>query len=270
MNRIFVNFISLVSLFLIVTSCGSSEDDPAPICESPPSVSIVSTTPTSTCDGQNGEIEVNGTGGTAPLEFSIDDTTFQQSTTFTNLEACSYIVTVRDAEGCTNTNTVEAVVAFADSDLNASSTITEDTECVGGNGIIEVNATGGSSPYEFDIGNGFSGQSTFSGLAAGDYQVIVRDAEGCTFTVNVSVNQGDTNTSYANDIEPIMLASCAIPGCHNGDNGEGNWTNFSEVQDKAEEIKTRTQDGSMPQTGSITDAEIALIACWVDEGAKDN
>ena len=89
----------------------------------------------------------------------------------------------------------------------------------------------------------------------------------------------DQVVSYADQVWPIIDTSCAIVGnggCHDGGNGPSrDWTVFANVQSHAVQIKdriTRTPgtSGYMPQIGSLTDDEIRLISCWVDQGAQDN
>ena len=54
-------------------------------------------------EGQDdGEIMTTASGGTQPYMFSLDGTNFQGSDTFTGLAPDEYIVTVKDANGCTN------------------------------------------------------------------------------------------------------------------------------------------------------------------------
>ena len=85
--------------------------------------------------------------------------------------------------------------------------------------------------------------------------------------------------SYASQVKPIIDTHCAIVGdggCHNGGNGETrDWRNFTNVQNHASEIKRRIHltpgsAGFMPKIGSITDEQIRLISCWVDQGAQNN
>ena len=89
----------------------------------------------------------------------------------------------------------------------------------------------------------------------------------------------DKVVSYADDVWPIIDTSCANignGGCHDGGNGpDRDWTVFSNVQSHAAQIKnriTRTPGtaGYMPQIGSLSDEEIKLISCWVDQGAQNN
>lgn len=83
--------------------------------------------------------------------------------------------------------------------------------------------------------------------------------------VNVSV-------SFETDVKPIIEMYCQInnSGCHGMNPDIPNWSIFSEVQSHAAIIKTKTRDRSMPKIGSLTQSQIDLITCWVDNGAKDN
>lgn len=89
--------------------------------------------------------------------------------------------------------------------------------------------------------------------------------EGCPETI-----------SFANDIKPIIDTSCALTGCHNGDNGaDRNWTVFNNFQSKRANVKDRITrppgtPGHMPAKGSLTTDQIQTIVCWVDQGGLNN
>ncbi len=92
----------------------------------------------------------------------------------------------------------------------------------------------------------------------------------------VEIDECGGTVSFASDVKPIVDTSCAITGCHNGDNGaDKNWTVFANFQSKSSNVKDRITrpagaDGHMPASGSITEDEIQTIVCWVDQGAKNN
>ncbi|MTI23050.1 hypothetical protein E1176_18615 [Fulvivirga sp. RKSG066] len=257
-------------IFLI--GCGGDSDDPAPTsCDNLPIVEVVSTSATSTCAATDGEIVLSGSGGAEPYEFSVDGgSSFQVSGDFLTLAAGTYTVLTKDSNGCIS-DEKQATVEASGSTLAASATATADTECVDNNGTIEVNVTGGEPPYQYDIGKGFVSNNSFVDLPPASYEVIIKDATGCAVSTTASVAKGDTGTSYQNQVKSIITANCAVSGCHNGDNGASrDWTNFERLQAAASQIKSRTQNGSMPPNGSLSEAEKTLIACWVDEGAKNN
>lgn len=82
--------------------------------------------------------------------------------------------------------------------------------------------------------------------------------------------------SFQNDVKPIINSSCALSGCHNGDNGaDKNWTVFTNFQGKRANVKDRITrppgtPGHMPAAGSITNVQIQTIVCWVDQGGLNN
>lgn len=82
------------------------------------------------------------------------------------------------------------------------------------------------------------------------------------------------NVSFQNEIKPILETNCIKSGCHNGDNGADlNWSVFANVQAKAQQIKIRTTNKTMPLDlvpDGLPDEQIKLIACWVNQGAKNN
>lgn len=58
------------------------------------------------CNNENGGININGTGGTAPLQYSIDGIAYQSSGVFNNLTSGKYTTYVKDANGCLTADTV--------------------------------------------------------------------------------------------------------------------------------------------------------------------
>ena len=88
------------------------------------------------------------------------------------------------------------------------------------------------------------------------------------------IDRCTTPVSFDAQIKPILETNCIKSGCHNGDNGTTlNWSVFANVQAKAELIKTKTTDKSMPADkapNGLPQEQIDLIACWVNQGAKNN
>jgi hypothetical protein len=81
----------------------------------------------------------------------------------------------------------------------------------------------------------------------------------------------DPAVLYSTTIAPLIANNC-MP-CHNGDGSipqAPNLTIYSSVQSNAELIKEVTQSRRMPKNGTLTNAEIAAIKCWVDNDALDN
>ncbi len=214
---------------------------------------------------EGGTITASATGGEGAVEFSINGTTFQTSGTFTGLTAGSYTVTAKDANGCVGTT---AATVGADENTVTFTTQLTDSGCGTSDGAISVSVTGGDGnyTYKFDEGN-FSSSSQKGSLAAGSHSVTVKDGSGCEVTENVSVLSG---VSYASSVKTIIDTECATSGCHVSGTGRQNFTVFATVQANAAGIKSRTQSGDMPRNGTLSQEEKDLIACWVDDGAKNN
>ena len=132
------------------------------------------------CFGErNGSIELSVSGGLPPYSYGWSNG--GSSPMVNGLPAGDYTVTITDAAGCEGVE--ELFVPQPDSALSASLRA-DDVSCFGQqDGRVSVEAGGGTLPYRYSIdGDFFSGSSTFLGLSAGDYQVAVRDANGCSFT----------------------------------------------------------------------------------------
>jgi gliding motility-associated-like protein len=144
------------------------------------------------CNGSSdGSITVVATGGTLPYSYSLGGGSPQTNAVFTNLSAGTYSILVNDAQGCQVTLN-QAVTEPTAVQLNQLSTT--NSTCNLPNGSLEVNATGGNSPYLFSINNFTSSQASglFSNISALTYTVEAQDANGCSSQINVVVN-GDNS-----------------------------------------------------------------------------
>lgn len=77
--------------------------------------------------------------------------------------------------------------------------------------------------------------------------------------------------SFKDNVQAIINTNCAISGCHNGSRGAASdYRNLSAIQARAQLVKTRVVNRTMPPSGELTNAQISAISCWVDQGALDN
>ena len=144
------------------------------------------------CNGSSdGLINVTATGGTQPYSYILGSGSPQTSATFNNLSSGSYSITVIDAQGCQVilNQSVTEPTAVQLTEINSTN-----SSCNLPNGGLEVNATGGISPYIYSINNFSTSQSTglFTNISALTYTVGVQDGNGCSAQINVVVN-GDNS-----------------------------------------------------------------------------
>lgn len=127
------------------------------------------------CDGAaDGSITISMIeGGLAPYEYSLNGVDFQTSNTFSGLEASSYNLTVRDANGH------EFTLVF----ILENPPALEITTNVDAN-TISISASGGTGSLQYSIDGGVSFQAvgTFTDLENGTYDIIVMDENGCQAT----------------------------------------------------------------------------------------
>jgi gliding motility-associated-like protein len=78
-------------------------------------------------------------------------------------------------------NSLSEIPDCAPCDVVIDSIVTADPFCGANNGEIIIYASGGVAPLQYSIDNGATFQSgnTFTGLGAGDYDIVVRDASPC-------------------------------------------------------------------------------------------
>ncbi len=147
---------------------------PADTIAEPPPISATITTATAMIPDP-GSIVISASGGTPPLEFSIDSGASFSSDTFYLVPSDIYYVFIRDANGCIHEESV-TVTATPPLDVNVSST---NVDCYfNANGSITLLPQNGIGTMSYSIDGGSSMQPTgdFTGLNGGDYYIEVRDS----------------------------------------------------------------------------------------------
>jgi outer membrane protein OmpA-like peptidoglycan-associated protein len=137
------------------------------------------------CSGSNnGSVSISVAGGILPYKYKWSNGAVSED--ITGVPAGTYSVSVIDANGCS---------------VNTSAAINEPTLLIvavakqnnvsfngGSNGAISISASGGVSPYSYKWSNGATTKDV-SGLKAGNYSLIVTDANECIKNVYVLITE---------------------------------------------------------------------------------
>lgn len=153
--------------------------------------------------GSNGSLIINPSGGISPYTFSWDGGLTAKE--ITGLTAGTYTVKITDASLCSLTESFTITQPGA---LTASTSQT-DVLCNGGsNGSTTVNITGGTGTYSYLWAPYGGTAATATGLTAGNYSCLIKDANGCQITENFTITQPSVLTAIQSQIN----ATCSTNG----------------------------------------------------------
>ena len=163
------------------------------------------------CNGGNdGSATVIVSGGTTPYAYNWSSG--GNGATENNLSFGTYTVTVTDVNNCENIVTVDINQPAT---LTSSIVINDSINCNGfNNGILSVNYSGGTPPYNIIWSSGGT-TDIESNLVAGNYDVSITDANLCTTSASISLP------------EPEVLNASIIGtdvSCNGGNDGSADLT----------------------------------------------
>lgn len=173
-----------------------------------------------TCPGgADGAINVSVTSPPGPYTYlwSNGNTTANP----TGLSAGTYTVTVSKGGGCPDIKTFVITAPTAWAYVTASTT----SACgaTTGSASVTVNA-GGTGPYTY-LWSSAATTSNATGLGAGTYTVTVKDANNCTVTATVAVNQtAGVVASIPANVNVNCFGASTGTATGSGANGSGGYT----------------------------------------------
>jgi gliding motility-associated-like protein len=138
------------------------------------------------CSGGNsGTITISGTGGTTPYTYALNAGGFVSTPSFTGLTVGTYVLHLKDVNGCTKDSTVTITEPTA---IQVTAAIKRPRCTPLVNGAVTLYPTGGTPGYTFAVGTSpYSSSSTFNNLGSGVYTFHVKDANGCVSDVVIGV-----------------------------------------------------------------------------------
>ena len=132
----------------------------------------------------DGTATANPTGGSGAYTYVWSNSVTTQS--INNLTPGTYVVTVTDANQCTDVQTV--VVNSFNCAIAVQSTIQHVTCAGAGNGSVTLALNGGTAPFTYIWSNG-GNSATISNLSGGEYTASVTDVNGCQVVSTAAVTE---------------------------------------------------------------------------------
>jgi uncharacterized protein (TIGR02145 family) len=150
----------------------------------PNAIQLTTSTIAANCGMSDGEASVTVSGGTSP--YSYKWSTGNTTSSISELSSGYYMITVTDANQCTG---FAVAMVNNNSSLTISVENTTNINCAGtSNGAIDIEISGGNSPYHYIWSNGSTTQD-ITGVPAGSYEVVVTDDYGCINTLSIDITE---------------------------------------------------------------------------------
>lgn len=162
-------------------------------------------------DSTNGSIEVTPAGGVNPYTFALNTGSFGSNNKFGQLAIGTYTIHTQDDIGCKIDTTVTLT---RPSPLTVSATV-KHASCNGYlDGLITLNAAGGTTPYEYMIDTGyFRSVNRFNSIKARTYTFYIRDGNGCPKDTVITLQEPPA-PKYTLNIKDVL--------CHGDSTGNVN------------------------------------------------
>ena len=185
----------------------------------PPPMVVTQTHVNVLCNGgTTGSIDLSVSAGTSPYTYAWSNGSGSQD--LTALSAGVYTVTITDAGGCTATTTIPisqpAKLTVSENHINPS--------CLApAGGSIDLTVSGGVGPYTYSWSGGQLSQD-IAGLVAGNYSVLIQDANGCSITKDITISEPPvivvtethSNINCAGGVSTVTISATGGNGIYSG------------------------------------------------------
>ncbi|RNC87163.1 MAG: tandem-95 repeat protein [Winogradskyella sp.] len=176
------------------------------------------------------------------------------TSTISNLPAGVYTVSVTiDGTVC---SPVEESITITEpsTEISVTATSTDETGPTTNDGSVTANPSGGTPGYTYLWSPGGATTQTVTGLSDGNYTVVVTDANGCTATTTVTVNDGDCRNLSASAVSTPV-------SCNGGNDGTatvnvtGGLGNFTYLWSNGETTQTISNLVAGTYTVTVSDVD---------------
>lgn len=180
----------------------------------PASITGSATASPTTCNLNNGSMEITIQGGTPNYTYSLNGGNAQSNNTIGNLSAGNYSILATDANGCSITLTATVTSTSFPTGINLTQS---NPACGINNGSIDLsNIQGGIGPFTVSLNGGtpqiFQNNSLqYTDLGTGNFLMTITDANGCAFDTSAALTMIEGPNTISLDISP---SSC---GLNNGE-----------------------------------------------------
>jgi gliding motility-associated-like protein len=153
--------------------------------------------------GTDGSINLSVSGGIAP--YTVAWSNGETTEDIAGLEAGTYSAIITDFNGCT----ANYATTITEPDALNVTYMSNPATCEASNGSVVTEVTGGTAPYFYNWSNGTS-SANLNSASAGNYELVVTDANGCTYTLDLEVE------SVSNLIAQVYTEDVTCNGRNNG------------------------------------------------------
>jgi gliding motility-associated-like protein len=162
--------------------------------------------------GSTGVASVAVTGGTSAYIYSWTGGTIgsgQGTNTAGGLAAGTYTCTVTDAHSCSTSQTITIAQPASSLAISASSLTPTGCGAAAGTATVTVSGGTGADTYTWSpVPGGGQGTNTATGLSAGNYTVIIQDANSCQQSVVYNIPAAGGPSATIAGTAPTCNGSC--------------------------------------------------------------
>ncbi len=157
------------------------------------------------CGVGGDHVEIFASGGQPPYLYSLGGGGFSSQNSFTGLSNGAYLVKVKDAKGCIQTDSISLNLSQP---LNLIGTNLQNAHCQSSNGSIQLIAFNGHAPFQFFInGSALPSSGLATGLNPGVHKAWVIDSLGCSDTLSFTLSEDPGLEILSAGLKPASCSS---------------------------------------------------------------